>query len=96
VSGENLDEIALKIAEVHVEFLLLHPYREGNGRTARLLATIMAYQSGLPGIDFSFIKSKGKEFDNYISAIQNGMKKDYNKMKNIILKALYLSVQKNQ
>ncbi|HEX9829678.1 MAG TPA: Fic family protein, partial [Bacteroidota bacterium] len=30
------DDVALSIAKVQVEFLLLHPYREGNGRTARL------------------------------------------------------------
>jgi len=60
--GNALEEMAVHIAIVQCELLLLHPYREGNGQTARLMATLMAYQAGLPGIDFGFIKSRGKEF----------------------------------
>jgi cell filamentation protein len=30
-SGEDIEEVARHIAPVHVEFLLIHPYREGNG-----------------------------------------------------------------
>jgi cell filamentation protein len=93
-SGKILEEIALHIATVHVEFLLIHPYREGNGRTARLLATLMAYQAGLPGIDFGFIRSRGKEFDRYISAIQAGLRQNYKPMQQIILKALKRALRK--
>ncbi|MEK9136608.1 MAG: Fic family protein, partial [Bacteroidota bacterium] len=69
----RVDEIAGHLAVVHAEFLLIHPYREGNGRTARLLATLMSYQAGMPGLDFGFIGSRGKEFDQYIAAIQAGL-----------------------
>ena len=86
--GATLEEIASKIAIVHVEFLLLHPYREGNGRTARLLATLMAYQANLRGIDFGFIGSKGKNFNAYIRAIQSGIDRNYAPMQKIIMKAL--------
>jgi len=95
-SGKDLNEIAFKIAKVHDEFLLLHPYREGNGRTARLFATIMAYQAGLSGLDFSFIKNRGKQFESYISAIHEGMKQNYIPMQKIILKAIKLSIGKDQ
>ena len=27
------------LAEVHVEFILIHPFREGNGRVGRILST---------------------------------------------------------
>ena len=86
--GATLEEIASKIAIVHVEFLLLHPYREGNGRTARLLATLMAYQANLKGIDFGFIGSNGKNFNAYIRAIQSGIERNYAPMQKIIIKAL--------
>jgi cell filamentation protein len=86
--GRTLEEIASKIAIVYTELLLIHPFREGNGRTARLLATLMAYQAGLPGIDFSFIGSRGKEFDRYIKAIQLGLNRDYALMQEIVLQAL--------
>ena len=39
-------------AAVHAEPILIHPFREGNGRCARLLATLMGLQAGLPALDF--------------------------------------------
>ncbi|MBK8549856.1 MAG: Fic family protein [Ignavibacteria bacterium] len=90
----DLENVIRQIAEVHTELLILHPYREGNGRTARLLAILMAYQAGLPGIDFSFIKTKGKEFDNYIKAVEDGMDQNYVTMKLIIKKGINLSLKK--
>src|SRR5207249_1859274 len=75
--AKTIEEISLKIAAVHAEFLLLHPYREGNGRTARLIATLMAYQAGMPGIDFSFIGSRGREFEKYIEAVHAAVKRNY-------------------
>lgn len=86
--GKDIKEIARKIAPVHVEFLLIHPYREGNGRTARLLATLAAYQAGLPGIDFGFIGSRGKDYDMYVAAIQAGINEEYSRMQEIIERAL--------
>ena len=34
------------VARVHAELLFIHPFREGNGRTARVLANLMAYKNG--------------------------------------------------
>lgn len=39
-------EIASAIAIVHGEFEIIHPFREGNGRIGRLIATLMANQAG--------------------------------------------------
>ena len=36
----------MSIAMVHTELLLIHPFRDGNGRLARWLADIMAAQAG--------------------------------------------------
>jgi cell filamentation protein len=47
------DGLIEAIALVHVEFILVHPFREGNGRIARLLATVMALQADKPELDFS-------------------------------------------
>lgn len=91
-SGE-IDEAARKIAEVHCEFLLLHPFREGNGRTGRLLANLMAYQAGFPGVNLRFVGNKGKEFHNYINAVQEGMDKNYEPMKRIVLKGISLALK---
>jgi len=52
---EGFDETKLAdaIAIVHVELILVHPFREGNGRLSRLLANVMALQAGWPELDFS-------------------------------------------
>ncbi|NHQ59663.1 cell filamentation protein Fic [Chlorobium sp. BLA1] len=61
------EEVLAKTALVHLELLFIHPFREGNGRTARLVATLMAVQAGYNGFDWSVIE---KRFDEYVSAIQ--------------------------
>jgi cell filamentation protein len=69
------------LAQVHVELVLIHPFREGNGRISRLLAILMALQAGLPPLDFTEIVAKRKR--NYISAVQTGLDRDYGPMEEI-------------
>ncbi len=61
--------------------MLVHPFREGNGRVARMLATLMALQSELPPLDFRNMIGKGKK--DYIKAVQAGMERDYQPMEKI-------------
>jgi cell filamentation protein len=49
----SAEEQARALAVVHVELILVHPFRDGNGRCARLLATLMGLQAGFPPLDFS-------------------------------------------
>jgi cell filamentation protein len=72
------DEIASALAETHVELVLIHPFREGNGRIARALATLMALQAGLPLLDFSLIAGRGR--NAYFAAVQAGMDRNYEPM----------------
>jgi len=44
-------EQATALAIVHAEFILIHPFREGNGRCGRLLPTLMGLQAGLPALE---------------------------------------------
>ena len=75
----NTEELLIKdIAIVHGELLFIHPFREGNGRTARLIANIMARKAGYKGLDFEKIGEK--EFKDYVIAVQNCSNKDYSKM----------------
>lgn len=48
------------LARTHAEFVLIHPFREGNGRSARLLSWLMALQAGLPPLDFTPMAGRGK------------------------------------
>lgn len=46
-------ELAGFLAECHVEFILIHPFREGNGRLSRLLFDVLAVQAGAGVLDYS-------------------------------------------
>lgn len=71
-------EVVHAIAETHVELVLVHPFREGNGRVARILSTLMALQAKLPLLDFSLIAGEKKK--EYFSAVQAGLDKNYKPM----------------
>jgi len=93
---ESTKQIIKALAVVHAELILIHPFREGNGRVARLLSILMGLQSGLPPLDFrGIIDRKNKE---YISAIHAGMGRDYEPMekvfKSVIRKTLRVRRQK--
>ncbi|WP_342792645.1 Fic family protein [Geomonas ferrireducens] len=62
-------------AEVHVELMLIHPFREGSGRLWRMLATLMALQAGLPILDFS--DWDGETREPYFAAVRAGLDRDY-------------------
>jgi len=68
-------EQARAIGVTHAELILIHPFRDGNGRCARLLATLMAAQAGLPALDFRGVV--GAERERYVGAIQASMERNY-------------------
>lgn len=61
------EQQARALAVVHAELVLIHPFRDGNGRCARLLAVLMALQAGLPVLDFTGVR--GPERTRYIAAV---------------------------
>jgi cell filamentation protein len=77
----GIDETIHAISAVHVEFLLIHPFREGNGRLARLFASLMALQAGFPLLDFGMLKGRRKQ--EYFMAIQYGLDRRYEPMEKI-------------
>ena len=70
------------IAEVHGELLFIHPFREGNGRTARILANLMTRKQGFGSLKFEMINSE--KFDEYVQAVQATSSKNYGKMEKLI------------
>ncbi|MBU2497926.1 MAG: Fic family protein [Proteobacteria bacterium] len=73
-----LDDVAMAIAKVHAEFLLIHPFREGNGRLARWLASLMALQADYPMPEYRFSgRGSVKERERYLEAVRRGYQKDY-------------------
>ena len=71
----DLEAQARALAVVHAELVLIHPFREGNGRCSRLLAVLMGLQAGLPALDFGGVH--GEEKQRYIAAVQAGLDRDY-------------------
>ena len=70
--------------------MLIHPFREGNGRLARIFSTLMALQAGLPLLDFGLIAGVKKEA--YFAAIQAGMDKNYQLMEKLFADIIERSV----
>jgi cell filamentation protein len=69
----KLEETALQVAEIHAELLLVHPFREGNGRLARWLADLMFLQAGYPLPLYSFSgRGSVKRKVAYLNAVING------------------------
>jgi cell filamentation protein len=79
------DEVAHAIAVTHVELILIHPFREGNGRLARLLADVMAVQAGCEPLDYS---SWEQHKAAYIGAIHAGLGGDYGPMGQFVTQAM--------
>ena len=70
------------LAKVHGEFLFIHPFREGNGRAARVLANLMARKQGIKGLKFEKISEK--VFPEYVIAVQKVADRNYEPMEKII------------
>lgn len=75
------EEVVRAIAVVHTELMLIHPFREGNGRVGRVLAILMVLQAGLPPLDFGSIT--GRKRQEYFAAVRAGMDRDYEPMEKI-------------
>lgn len=84
------EEVVRALAETHVELVLIHPFREGNGRVTRVLSTLMALQAGLPLLDFSPITGEKKE--SYFAAVRSGLDRDYRPMEEIFTELIERSL----
>lgn len=80
------DDIIRALAETHVELVLIHPFRDGNGRVSRMLSTLMALQAGLPLLDFSVIAGEKKAA--YFAAVQAGLDKNYQPMEQLFVEII--------
>lgn len=84
------DESVSALAVAHVELVLIHPFREGNGRISRVLSTLMALQAGLPLLDFGTIAGEKKE--SYFAAVRTGLDRNYRPMERIFSEVIERSV----
>lgn len=80
----DTDTLIRDVASVHAELLFIHPFREGNGRTARLLANLMVQKQGYPPLHFEYITDT--HFTEYVCAVQSAADRNYRPMEEIIRK----------
>ncbi len=90
----DIDELAEALGVVHIEFILIHPFREGNGRTARVLSDLMAIQANYPPLNYHSIDQSGDAngFSEYVRAIHAGFNGNYEPIKKIFKRVLEESV----
>lgn len=90
----ELSDLAHALAVVHIEFIIIHPFREGNGRIGRIIAILMALQAGAPPLNFRAIDQTifPEGYGNYILAIHAGVDKNYEPMQGIFKKILEQSM----
>ena len=75
---ENLLPCPILAAISHYQFATIHPYYDGNGRTARLLTTFLLHQGGysLKGL-FSLEEYYARNLQAYYDAISIGPSHNY-------------------
>lgn len=77
----NRLELIGYLAECNVEFILIHPLRESNGRLSRLLFDVLSVQAGAGLLDYS-LWDMHKQF--YFKAIQAGVSGNYKPMMQLV------------
>lgn len=86
-------QVAEALGVVHAELILVHPFREGNGRLGRLLATLMALQAGLPTLDFGGVRGPARQA--YFAAIQTAMDHDYAMINGVFERVIARTLRRN-
>jgi len=89
--GSELDTfIVSKIAKFHLDFEIIHPFNDGNGRIGRVLINLQLMQAGFPQI---IIRDKEKA-DYYTAFKTYRNNKNTDGMENVVLLALFESLHK--
>lgn len=71
-------------ADLHFKFVTIHPFRDGNGRTARLLMNFALAEKGYPVIN---IKPDKESRDEYLNILLDGQKNnDPSKFEELVAK----------
>lgn len=82
-SADSKATVAKKLAIIHNEFNVIHPFREGNGRTIRLFLDLLVGNIGYQPIDC------GKKPDaEYLKACNAGASGKHGAMAQVIKKGL--------
>lgn len=73
LTGDEVEAVIDLCAWAHSEWVRIHPFANGNGRTARLWANFLAMRYGLP----PFIRLRPRPDDGYEAAGERAMRRQW-------------------
>jgi len=82
----NKEELISLIAYSHHRLVFIHPFKNGNGRTARLFANFLAMKNGFKPIQLYYREGEDRKF--YIEAIKEADKGNLTKLEALIRREL--------
>ncbi len=80
-------ELVALLAYAHHRFVAIHPFTNGNGRTARLLTNFLAFRHGYQEVAL-YRRAAGQEREEYLCAIKAGNNLDYKLLEQLIKQQL--------
>ena len=88
-----LDQLVQAVARTHAELVLVHPFREGNGRLSRWVADLMALQAGYPPLEWGFDWAPGERSERYFAAFRRGFAMEFSPLETLVREALENAVR---
>ena len=85
VDGE--EKLVHVLAYAHHKIVQIHPFQNGNGRTARLVTNLLAYLHGYEAIQI--YHREGDTRSEYVQALKKADNHDYQPLQTIIKKRLH-------
>lgn len=85
-NASNEESLISVIAYAHHQMVKIHPFVNGNGRSARLLSNLVAILNGYDNI--ILYHRKGEARQTYLEAIRAADQYDYSKLEKLIRKQL--------
>lgn len=79
-------ELIRYLAWVHHRFLWIHPFKDYNGRIARLLTNVILLNLDLPPVELKIETKTTRE--KYVEALKNADKGNYSKLEDLIKAAI--------
>ena len=85
ISKNRKDDIDCLVYS-HYEFIKIHPFNNGNGRTGRILMNIVALKLGYQPLELYFKEGESRKF--YIEAMKTADNGNFENLKNLIREEL--------
>jgi cell filamentation protein len=84
--SKTQDEVIEALVYAHYEFVRIHPFNNGNGRTGRLLMNLVTMKFGYKPLEL--YKRQGESRKLYIQSMQQADKGDFELLMSLISQEL--------